>query len=237
MLHLHPSEFTWLPPLSPLEDLEIYTEMMFHIGPSRPLLCSLSAQSSFSSSGIIGGTPQRGTRLELEHLARRTLGTVWSRRGGCGLEPRLHSLGQQRSIGAMVDPQKATAWPTSDESREFVHRSSQDWCRSRSPSALTKSSPRARRGGRRRFTPVRAKPLPRADARIRRACRSCQRSHLSPRANTPRALVAIFQRDKFDYTQISGATRGPARFTSNATETHSYPMLHRRRLTAMYGYD
>jgi hypothetical protein len=72
------------------------------------------------------GTPQRGSRLELEHLARRTLGTVRSRRGGYGLGPRPAYLDQHRSIGAIVDPQKATAWPTSDEGGEFVHRSSQD---------------------------------------------------------------------------------------------------------------
>ena len=119
MLHLHP--FTWLPLLSPLEDLEIHTEMMFQAAPSLESFVLIKFLIRVHS-----GTPQRGTRLELEHLARRTLGTVRSRRGGYGLGPRPAYLDQHRSIGAIVDPQKATAWPTSDEGGEFVHRSSQD---------------------------------------------------------------------------------------------------------------
>ena len=46
-----------------------------------------------------------------------------------GWDLTLLGLDQHLSTGATVDPQKAAVWPTSDEGREFVRRSSQDWCR------------------------------------------------------------------------------------------------------------
>jgi len=78
------------------------------------------------------GDPQGGTRLELEHLAH-VRDELWEQFGpgavGVGWDLALLGLDQHVSTGATVDPQKATAWPTSDEGREFVRRSSQDWCR------------------------------------------------------------------------------------------------------------
>jgi hypothetical protein len=76
--------------------------------------------------------PKGATRLELEHVAHVS-DELWEQFGpgavGVGWDLTLLGLGEHLSTGATVDPQEAATWPTSDEGREFVRRSSQDWCR------------------------------------------------------------------------------------------------------------
>lgn len=75
--------------------------------------------------------PTGGTRLELEHIAH--IGDdVWDRFGpgavGVGWDLAMMGLAQHLASGATVDRNEAAAWSTSNEGRDFVRRSSEEWC-------------------------------------------------------------------------------------------------------------
>jgi uncharacterized protein YndB with AHSA1/START domain len=76
--------------------------------------------------------PSEGTRLELEHVAH-VPDEMWDQFGpgavGVGWDMAIMGLGQHLATGAAVNPQEAAAWTSSEEGKEFVGRSSQDWCR------------------------------------------------------------------------------------------------------------
>jgi uncharacterized protein YndB with AHSA1/START domain len=73
-----------------------------------------------------------GTRLELEHIAHVD-GTMWDRFGpgavGVGWDLALMGLGRHLASGAAVDRRDAEAWSASKEGRDFVGRSSGEWCK------------------------------------------------------------------------------------------------------------
>jgi uncharacterized protein YndB with AHSA1/START domain len=75
--------------------------------------------------------PAGGTRLELEHVAH--VGDLWDRFGpgavGVGWDLGLIGLGRHVETGATVDRAAAATWLASEEGKDFVHRSSEDWCR------------------------------------------------------------------------------------------------------------
>ncbi|WP_050423837.1 SRPBCC domain-containing protein [Bradyrhizobium tropiciagri] len=74
-----------------------------------------------------------GTRLELEHLSLIE-GDFWDRYGpgavGVGWDLALIGLALYIASGpgAQFDRAAAEAWPGSDDGREFIRRSSADWC-------------------------------------------------------------------------------------------------------------
>jgi hypothetical protein len=72
-----------------------------------------------------------GTRLELEHIAHVD-GTMWDRFGpgavGVGGDLALMGLGRHLASGAAVDRRGAEVWSASKEGRDFVGRSSGEWC-------------------------------------------------------------------------------------------------------------
>jgi uncharacterized protein YndB with AHSA1/START domain len=76
--------------------------------------------------------PSGGTRLELEHVAH-VGDEIWSQFGpgavGVGWDLGLMGLARHLATGATVDRDKAAAWPASDEGKDFIRRSSEDWCR------------------------------------------------------------------------------------------------------------
>ena len=73
-----------------------------------------------------------GTRLDLEHIAH-VPDELWDQFGpgavGVGWDMTLIGLDRHFATGAAVNPQDAAAWIASDNGKEFVARSSQDWCR------------------------------------------------------------------------------------------------------------
>jgi uncharacterized protein YndB with AHSA1/START domain len=73
-----------------------------------------------------------GARLELEHIAHVD-DAFWDRFGpgaaGVGWDLAIMGLGRHIETGAKVDPAAAAAWTASDEGKEFIGRSSEDWCR------------------------------------------------------------------------------------------------------------
>jgi uncharacterized protein YndB with AHSA1/START domain len=75
-----------------------------------------------------------GTRLELEHEAI-VEGDFWDRFGpgavGVGWDLALLGLALYLVTppGAEFDRAAASAWPASDDGKEFIRRSSTDWCR------------------------------------------------------------------------------------------------------------
>jgi len=76
--------------------------------------------------------PEGRTTLELEHAAHVDA-ERWDEFGpgavGVGWDLGLLGLNHHLSSGASVDPQQAIAWQSSPEAREFMTRSSEDWCR------------------------------------------------------------------------------------------------------------
>lgn len=73
-----------------------------------------------------------GARLELEHIAQ-VGGEFWDQFGpgavGVGWDLTLVGLGQHLRTGEAVDPKAAEAWTMSPEGKDFLRRSSADWCR------------------------------------------------------------------------------------------------------------
>jgi uncharacterized protein YndB with AHSA1/START domain len=73
-----------------------------------------------------------GTHLELEHIAYVD-DARWAQYGpgavGVGWDMTLMGLDRHLASGAAVNPQEAMAWLGSPEGKDFVRRSSDDWCR------------------------------------------------------------------------------------------------------------
>jgi uncharacterized protein YndB with AHSA1/START domain len=76
--------------------------------------------------------PAGGTRLELEHIAHVDDG-MWDQFGpgavGVGWDLAIMGLALHIETGAAADPNEAAAWTASAEGKDFVRRSSADWCR------------------------------------------------------------------------------------------------------------
>jgi len=73
-----------------------------------------------------------GTHLELEHIAHVD-DARWAQFGpgavGVGWDMTLMGLDRHLATGAANDPQRFMAWVASPEGKDFVRRSSADWCR------------------------------------------------------------------------------------------------------------
>ena len=73
-----------------------------------------------------------GTRLRLEHIAH-VPDEFWNQFGpgavGVGWDLAILGLGRHVETGATFDPKEAAQWPTTEEGKEFVSRSSEEWCR------------------------------------------------------------------------------------------------------------
>lgn len=71
-----------------------------------------------------------GSSLRLEHIAH-VPDDLWNQFGpgavGVGWDLTLMGLGRHLSTGAAVDPKEAATWPTSEEGKDFVGRSSGEW--------------------------------------------------------------------------------------------------------------
>ncbi len=72
-----------------------------------------------------------GTRLQLEHILLPD--EHWNQYGpgatGVGWELAIMGLGRHLSTGAANDPKEAAEWLTSEEGKDFVARSSEEWGR------------------------------------------------------------------------------------------------------------
>jgi uncharacterized protein YndB with AHSA1/START domain len=100
-----------------------------------PRLLAVTWEFGGSTSWLtikLGDDPAGGTRLELEHIAHVDDG-MWDQFGpgavGVGWDLAIMGLGRHIETGATVDPNEAAAWSASDEGKDFVRRSSADWCR------------------------------------------------------------------------------------------------------------
>jgi uncharacterized protein YndB with AHSA1/START domain len=75
--------------------------------------------------------PEGRTRFELEHVAH-VADERWAQFGpgavGVGWDLALVGLARHMSGGAPMDPQQGAAWAASDEGREFISLSSEQWC-------------------------------------------------------------------------------------------------------------
>ena len=77
-------------------------------------------------------TPDGGARLQLEHVAH-VPDARWDEFGpgavGVGWDSALLGLATYLASGTAVDPREAMAWLGSENGREFIRESSDDWCR------------------------------------------------------------------------------------------------------------
>ena len=77
-------------------------------------------------------TPDGRARLRLEHVAH-VPDDRWDQFGpgavGVGWDSALLGLANHLESGAAVDPREAMAWLMSENGKDFVRRSSDDWCR------------------------------------------------------------------------------------------------------------
>ncbi len=84
--------------------------------------------------------------LRLEHVAHVT-DARWDEYGpgavGVGWDSALLGLGHHVESGATVDPREAMAWLGSENGREFVRHSSDDWCRASIDAGTDAASARA----------------------------------------------------------------------------------------------
>jgi uncharacterized protein YndB with AHSA1/START domain len=80
----------------------------------------------------LASDPAGGTRLELEHVAH-VEDEWWDRFGpgamGTGWDLALMGLGRHLATGIAVDRSAALAWSASEEGREFIRQSSNEWCK------------------------------------------------------------------------------------------------------------
>jgi uncharacterized protein YndB with AHSA1/START domain len=90
-----------------------------------------------------------GTRLELEHVAH-VPEERWNQFGpgavGVGWDMALMGLGQHLATGAPADRQAAMAWMVSEEGKDFMRRSSEDWCRASIAAGTDEAAARAAAG-------------------------------------------------------------------------------------------
>ena len=77
-------------------------------------------------------TPDGAARLQLEHVAH-VPDARWDEFGpgavGVGWDTALLGLATSLASGTGVDPREAMAWLGSENGREFIRESSDDWCR------------------------------------------------------------------------------------------------------------
>jgi uncharacterized protein YndB with AHSA1/START domain len=73
-----------------------------------------------------------GTSLRLEHIAY-VPDELWNQYGpgaaGVGWDLGLLALGRHLETGATLDLKEGEQWPTTEEGKDFVSRSSDEWCR------------------------------------------------------------------------------------------------------------
>ncbi len=72
-----------------------------------------------------------GTRLQLEHIAH-VPDEFWSRYGpgavGVGWDLTIMGLGRHLSTGSSANPIEAGSWLASEQGKDFVRRTSNEWC-------------------------------------------------------------------------------------------------------------
>jgi hypothetical protein len=94
----------------------------------------------------LAGDPSGGTQLELEHVAHAD-DEMWDRFGpgavGVGWDLGVKGLGRHLATRAAVDREKAAAWSASDEGKDVVRRSSEDWCRASIAAGTDEAAARA----------------------------------------------------------------------------------------------
>jgi uncharacterized protein YndB with AHSA1/START domain len=104
--------------------------------------------------------PAGHTRLEIEHIATVD-DDVWSQFGpgavGVGWDMALLALARHMSSGRTVDPQASAAWSTSQDGRQFVSLTSEQWCQA---SILAGAEEGAARAAAQRTTAFYAPPAP-----------------------------------------------------------------------------
>lgn len=80
----------------------------------------------------LAADPKGGTRLDLEHVAHVD-DERWGQFGpgavGVGWDLAIMGLGRHLETGEGADPQQGLAWMGSPEGKDFIRRSSEDWCR------------------------------------------------------------------------------------------------------------
>jgi uncharacterized protein YndB with AHSA1/START domain len=85
-------------------------------------------------------------QLQLEHVAH-VPEPRWDEFGpgavGVGWDTALLGLANHLATGAAVDPREAMAWLGSENGREFVRRSSDDWCRASIDAGTNSAAARA----------------------------------------------------------------------------------------------
>ncbi|QPF82025.1 SRPBCC family protein [Bradyrhizobium genosp. L] len=103
--------------------------------PPRRLAVTWEAMGSVSWVTVtLADDGSGGTRLELEHLSI-VEGDFWDRYGpgavGVGWDLALIGLALYLAtgVGEEFDRAAAAAWPASDDGKDFIRRSSTDWCR------------------------------------------------------------------------------------------------------------
>jgi uncharacterized protein YndB with AHSA1/START domain len=73
-----------------------------------------------------------GTSLRLEHIAH-VPDDFWNQYGpgavGVGWDLAMLGLGRHLETGATLDPKQGAEWPTTEDGKEFVRSSSDDWYR------------------------------------------------------------------------------------------------------------
>ena len=90
--------------------------------------------------------PDGGTRLQLEHIAH-VPDEFWNQYGpgavGVGWDLTIMGLGRHLSTGIAVDPKEAEAWTASDEGKDFIRRSSDEWGRASIAAGTDETAARA----------------------------------------------------------------------------------------------
>src|SRR5437879_5876620 len=87
-----------------------------------------------------------GTRLRLEHIAH-VPDELWNQYGpgavGVGWDLTMLGLGRYLSTSDAVDPKEAAAWPASEEGKDFVRKSSDEWGRASISAGMDEASARS----------------------------------------------------------------------------------------------
>jgi len=97
----------------------------------------------------LSGHPAGGTQLELEHTAHIE-GDLWDRFGpgavGGGWDLALMGWARYLASGTAVDRREAEAWSASDDGKDFMRRSSQQWCEASIKAGTPEAAARAAAG-------------------------------------------------------------------------------------------
>ena len=90
-----------------------------------------------------------GARLRLEHIAH-VPDDLWNQFGpgavGVGWDLTMLGLSRHIETGGEVDAKQGAAWPTTPEGKQFVARSSDEWCRASIAAGTPEASARAAAG-------------------------------------------------------------------------------------------